>query len=59
MPNYRLYSTNENGRIAAPPTIIESRDDKDAIEKAREFVDVRPVEVWDKDRLLIKIEPKK
>jgi hypothetical protein len=59
MPTYRIYYTGSDGHIVAPPEIIEGSDDKDAIEKARQFADGRTIELWDRDRLLIKIEVKK
>ena len=59
MADYRIYSISKDGRIVAPPEIVESPDDSEAIEKARQFVDGHTIEIWERARFLIKIDPEK
>ncbi len=59
MRHYRVYHLDDKGHIAAPPEIIEGADDKEAAEKAQQFIDDRAIELWDGDRLVTTMELKK
>jgi hypothetical protein len=55
---YRAYFFGPDNHIVQPPKLIEALDDEQAIEAARRMVDGHALEVWDQQRLLIRLEPK-
>jgi hypothetical protein len=40
-----------------PPTVIDCPDDGAAIENAKELLDGRVIQVWDHDRLIVRLDP--
>jgi hypothetical protein len=54
---YKVYVLDADGHIGAPPHIVESDDDEDAIQEARQYVDGKPVEVWRDITLIGRVEP--
>jgi hypothetical protein len=58
MPAYRLYTLTPDKHIQAPPEVVECADDEAAIEQAKQILDGHTIEVWQKDRRVIQLEPK-
>lgn len=54
---YRIYVLTLEGRVAAPPHVVECADDREAIRIARDQLSDKTIEVWDKARRVIRIEP--
>lgn len=51
MPNvYRAYVLNDDDRITSPPRVLDSADDKAALDAAYAFLSEGSVEVWCGDR---------
>ena len=50
MANYRFYSLNERGKIVMPPTIMDCRDDLEALAHGQSITGEFPVEIWDGGR---------
>ena len=57
MPIYRLYSLREDGHIDEPPTVVDCQDDDSAVEKAKQYLDGKAIEVWEHRRLVTRLEP--
>ena len=53
---YRAYVIGDEGRIETSTDILVASDEE-AIEQARQLVDDHVVELWDRGRMLIRIEP--
>jgi hypothetical protein len=58
MPAYSFYFLDSHGRVLGPPTVVEFENDRGAIEAAEAILDQKTVEVWDKERVVIRLEPK-
>jgi hypothetical protein len=54
VPAYRTYLIDQNNRISGPATIVKCAGDFDAIEKAKQLVDGHDVELWERDRLVMR-----
>ena len=48
------YLIDQNNRISGPATIVKCAGDFDAIEKAKQLVDGHDVELWERDRLVMR-----
>ncbi len=59
MPAYRFYYINSDGHIAGPPPVVVFADDRAAIKAAEALLDDKAIEVWDRDRVVIRLEPKR
>lgn len=59
MTAYRLYFVGSDGHIAGPPEVVECADDQAAIEAAKQLLDGKAIEVWDKARIVIRLDPKR
>jgi hypothetical protein len=55
---YRAYVFGPDNHIIQPPKLIEAFGDEQAIETARRMVDGHALEVWDQQRLVIRLEPR-
>lgn len=44
---YRVYQIDEHGKILAAPTILECRDDEEALSQSSDLMGEFPVEVWE------------
>jgi len=55
MPHYRLYALTAESRITKPPQVVECDSDEDAILKAQQLVNGADVEVWDGERLVVRL----
>ena len=58
MTDYRIYLLNEQRAVWKPPQIVDLFDDSAAIEKANQLLDGHVIEVWERARLIIRLEPK-
>lgn len=56
-PIYRVFHISPMGKIAGPPGFIEAMNDDDALNQVRSLVDGHAVELWDRDRLIARIDP--
>jgi hypothetical protein len=59
MTAYRCYCVDSDGHIGGPPAIVECADDRAAIEAAKALVNGRAIEVWDRMRRVIRLEPQR
>jgi hypothetical protein len=57
MSAYRIYELTADDHIAAAPVIVDCADDAAAIEKARQRLNHRIIEVWRVDRCVIRMQP--
>jgi hypothetical protein len=58
MNEYRLYQLDTSGHIAGPPDGFNCEEDGEAIERARRMMDANDVELWQMDRLVIRLKPR-
>ena len=54
VPEYRIVFLDPDSYIAQPPKIVECTDDQGAIKKARQFIDGHDIELWEKDRCIVR-----
>jgi hypothetical protein len=54
---YKVYVLGGDGRVGAPPHVIECDDDDEAIRQARQYVVGTAVEVWRDVTLVARLEP--
>ena len=59
MTFYRFYRLTVDGRIAGLPDPVDCRDDDDASAKAKERASSYSIEVWDTQRRVPLVEPKR
>jgi hypothetical protein len=50
-----VYFIDRENHISRPPEVIECADDQEATDKALGFIDGRDVEVWEANRLLVRL----
>ena len=58
MGTYRLYCLDGVGKVTSADW-IEASDDDTAIEAAKEMMDGHPCELWERSRLVIRLERKR
>ena len=58
MADYRVYQLAEGGHIRSPPETFACEGDEAAIQIAERMVDGRDVELWQLDRLVIRLRSK-
>jgi hypothetical protein len=58
MADYRLYQLDKNGHIVGPPDGFICDSDQDAIEIAKRLIDGQDAELWQLDRLVIRLRSK-
>jgi hypothetical protein len=56
MYEYRLYRVDSLGHVAGTPECFSCESDEAAIERARQAVDGHDMELWQLDRLVIRLE---
>ena len=56
MRNYRLYRLDGAGKIVGAEW-LRAEDDNDAAQQARDREFQSTVEIWDRNRMVIRIEP--
>jgi hypothetical protein len=57
VPEYRIFSITDDDHIAGPAQTIECEDDREAVEKARQFLDENILEIWEQARRVARLEP--
>jgi hypothetical protein len=55
MPEYRIYTILEGGRIAGPSDNVDCADDDEAVNKAIQLANGSEQEVWNNARLIARI----
>ena len=55
MSTYRVYFIERDDHISRPPEVFECADDQEATDKALGFADGHDVEVWEADRLVVRL----
>jgi hypothetical protein len=55
MLTYRAYQVDEAGHVLGPPEVIYCNDDDTAIDRAKPLANRRDVELWQLDRLVIRL----
>jgi hypothetical protein len=58
MTAYRIYVVNPEGHVSDPPQIVECADDQEAVRQARQYLDTKPLEVWDGAKRVGILKPK-
>jgi hypothetical protein len=51
---YRVFFLESDPYITQPPQFLECADDQEAIEKAKQFIDGRDIELWEKSRCVVR-----
>jgi hypothetical protein len=59
MSSYRLYAITPDEHIQAPAEVVECVDDRAAIDHAKQLLDGRVIEVWQLDRFVTRLKPKR
>jgi len=54
VPEYRIFFVNQERFITGPPKIIDCADDQEAIMHAKQFIDGRDIELWEKSRCVMR-----
>jgi hypothetical protein len=57
MPDYRAYIVGKDGHFASVEFLDSHPDDAAAIEAAKQLLAGHDIELWDRDRLIIRLEP--
>jgi hypothetical protein len=57
MTDYRIYLLNPAGHVEAPPRVVRCENDQTALERARQFIERHPLEIWDRARHVGTINP--
>jgi hypothetical protein len=52
MPQYRICPLGPDGKIAAPPEVVECADEQEAIGKASQAVNGKGTELWEGARFI-------
>jgi hypothetical protein len=52
---YRIYVLTFEGRVTAPPHVVECEDDDEAVSIARGRCINKPVEIWEKARRVARL----
>jgi hypothetical protein len=58
MTTYRIYVVNPEGHVTDPPQIVECADDQEAMRQARQYLDSKPLEVWDGSKRVGSLKPR-
>ena len=59
MPNYRAYIIGEDGHFLGAEILSECADDEAAAKAAQKLLDGHDVELWDRNRLVIRLSSEK
>jgi len=57
MHEYRIFTFDENGRIAGPATILECIDGQAAVAQAQQQLNGRALEIWNGARMVVRLDP--
>lgn len=50
MTDYRFYRIDQRGKVSTAPTILDCRNDAEALSQGQSLVGDCPVEIWDGGR---------
>jgi hypothetical protein len=56
MPDYRAYIVGRDGHFIGAHFLRDHPDDATAIEAAKQMVDGFDVEIWDRDRFVVRLK---
>ena len=56
MSAYRIYVIEE-GHIKSAPQILECESDAEPIQRAKQLLDGKPIELWECARMVIRLQP--
>ena len=59
MPGYRIYRVDEEGHIKGLAHEVTCDTDEQAVELARQYIDGLAIEVWNRARLVKRLDPDK
>ena len=57
MPTYRIYTFDEGAHILEPPKVIECENDEAAVKEAKQLLNGKLIEVWEKARHMFASTP--
>jgi hypothetical protein len=57
VPTYRIYTFDKGGHVREPPKVIECQDDEAAVKEAKQLLDGKLIEVWEKARRIVRLDP--
>jgi hypothetical protein len=57
MHEYRIFTLDENGRVAGSAMTLECIDDHAAVARAQQHLNGRAVEVWKGARMVVRLDP--
>jgi hypothetical protein len=57
MPTYRIYTFDKGGHLREPPQLIECQNDEAAVREAKQLLDGKRMEVWEKTRCITRLDP--
>ena len=57
MPTYRIYTFDKGGHVRGPSQIIECQNDEAAVKEAKQLLNGTLIEVWEKARRIIRLDP--
>jgi hypothetical protein len=57
MPEYRIFTLTKERRIAGPMEVVDCASDKDAIEEAKILTDGHDMEIWQGNRIVMRLRP--
>jgi hypothetical protein len=55
VPTYRVFWMLDARQIMGPPTDMECASDDDAISRARQLLDGHDLEIWQRERFIIRL----
>jgi hypothetical protein len=55
--HYRVYFITSAGHVAGPPEVIASNSDQEAVERAKQLLDGRDIEIWQGARVVTRLRP--
>ena len=58
MPTYRIYTFDKGGHIQESPKVVECQDDKAAVKEAQRLLNGKLIEVWEKARRIVRLDPR-
>jgi hypothetical protein len=58
MPEYRFYTLGKDSRVVGAPMVLKCQDDQAAVDKAKQFLDGRVIEIWNLTRLVTRLDPR-
>lgn len=57
MPQYRAFRISNSNQIIGSWEVYDCFDDTEAIERVQWMIDGQPVELWERGRMVARLEP--